>query len=317
MPKRRHRAPLDDAHGAVAHGPVGQPLEGKFRPPAKPSRNRRKGLLEHAAQTALGADVVDQHDLAARPGDARELVERRAPFISKPVQVPKELPPAKQLFQILEALSVGKNPFGILAFGAKSHQPAFEAVRVAGLRPNAPHDWQHVRVFIEFSGAVTSLSARWESLKLELSAPNDLSFTADSLSLLDALTDTLHTCLIGVPGQMANISKRLSAALGNRDEANAILRHPTAISAFAHALSRHVSSIRLTAVTKDVAEAVAQFDGSNTDLAGFARQILTELVGKPSADIERLTRVWQGMLSKLGHIRALEPFYDRITNTCG
>ena len=186
--------------------------------------------------------------------DARDLVERRAPFISKPVQLPKELPPEKQLFQILDALSAGKNPFGMLAFGAKSHQPAFEAVRVAGLRPSAPHDWQHVRIFIEFCGAVTSLSARWESLKAELSAPNDLSFTVDSASLLDALSDTLHACLIGVPRQIAEMSKQLSAALGNRDEANAILRHPTAISAFAHALSRHVSSVRLTAVTKDIAE---------------------------------------------------------------
>ena len=249
--------------------------------------------------------------------DARDLVERRAPFISKPVQLPKELPPAKQLFQILQDLSVGKNPFGIWAFGARSHQPVFEAVRVAGLRPKAPDDWQHVRVFIEFCGAVTSLSARWETLKAELSAPNDLSFTADTVSLLDALSDTFHACLIGVPGEIADISKRLSVALGNRDEANAILSHPTSISAFADALSRHVSSIRLTAVTKDVAEAVAQFDGSNTDLASFARQILTELVGKPGADIERLVRVWHGMLSKLGHVRALEPFYDRITNTCG
>jgi very-short-patch-repair endonuclease/transcription elongation GreA/GreB family factor len=249
--------------------------------------------------------------------DARDLVERRAPFISKPVQLPKDLPPAKQLFQILDALSAGKNPFGILSFGAKSHQPVFETVRVAGLRPNAPHDWQHVRVFIEFCCAVTSLSARWESLKMELSAPNDLSFTADSVSLLDVLSDTLHACLIGVPEQIAEISKQLSAALGNSDEANAILRHPTAISAFARALSRHVSSIRLTAVTKDVKKAVAQFEGNNTDLAGFARQILTELIGKPGADIERLTRVWQGVLSKLGHVRALEPFYDRITHTCG
>jgi transcription elongation GreA/GreB family factor len=249
--------------------------------------------------------------------DARDLVERRAPFISKPVQLPKDLPPAKQLFQILDALSAGKNPFGILSFGAKSHQPVFETVRVAGLRPNAPHDWQHVRVFIEFCCAVTSLSARWESLKVELSAPNDLSFTADSVSLLDVLSDTLHACLIGVPGQIAEISKQLSAALGNSDEANAILRHPTAISAFARALSRHVSSIRLTAVTKDVEKAVAQFEGNNTDLAGFARQMLTELIGKPGADIERLTRVWQGVLSKLGHVRALEPFYDRITHTCG
>jgi very-short-patch-repair endonuclease/transcription elongation GreA/GreB family factor len=249
--------------------------------------------------------------------DAQALVAQRAPFIARPIQLPKELPPAKQLFQILATLSAGKNAFGMMAFGAKSHQPVFEAVRVAGLRPSTPNDWQHVQLFIDFCGAVTSLSARWDTLKVELSAPNDLSFAVESLFLLDALSDTLHACLTGVPGQMAEMSKQLSAALGNTEEASAILRHPAATTAFAQALSRHVSSIRLAAVAKNVADAVAQFDGSNTDLAGFARQILTELVGKPNADIERLTRVWQGILSKLGHVRALEPSFDRITNACG
>jgi very-short-patch-repair endonuclease len=248
--------------------------------------------------------------------DARGLVGQRAPFIARPVQLPKELPPAKQLLQILATLSAGKNAFGMMAFGAKSHQPAFEAVRVAGLRPSTPNDWKHVQLFIGFCGAVTSLSARWETLKMELSAPNDLSFALESLFLLDALSDTLHACLTSVPGQMAELSKQLSEALGNTDEASAILRHPAATTAFAQAISRHVSSIRLAAVAKNVADAVAQFDGSTTDLAGFGRQILTELVGKPNADIERLTRVWQGILSKLGHVRALEPSFDRITNTC-
>ncbi|KJC45292.1 hypothetical protein UP06_14790 [Bradyrhizobium sp. LTSP857] len=281
-------------------------------------------LLDQSWAWALTEAILGRTVMASRLeplaraflADAHDLVAQRAPFIAKPVQLPKELPPAKQLFQILATLSAGKNPFGMMAFGTKSHQPVFEAVKVAGLRPSVPNDWQHVQQFIEFCGEVTSLSVRWEALKVELSAPNDLSFAVESLFLLDALSDTLHACLTDVPGQIAEMSEQLSAALGNRDEASAILRHPAATAAFSQALSRHVSSVRLAAVAKNVAEAVAQFDGSNTDLAGFARQILTELVGKPNADIERLTRVWQGILSKLGQVRALAPFFDRITYTC-
>lgn len=282
-------------------------------------------LLDQSWAWALTEAILGQTAMAGRLeplaraflADAHDLVAQRVPFIAKPVQLPKELPPAKQLFQILATLSAGKNPFGMMAFGTKSHQPVFEAMRVAGLRPSVPNDWQHVQQFIEFCGEVTSLSVRWETLKVELSAPNDLSFAVESLFLLDTLSDTLHACLTDVPGQIAELSEQLSAALGNRDEASAIFRHPAATAAFSQALSRHVSSVRLAAVAKNVAEAVAQFDGSNTDLAGFTRQILTELVGKPNADIERLTRVWQGILSKLGHVRALAPFFDRITYTCG
>ena len=53
-----------------------KPAEAEFRPPAEPARDRRKPLLEQAARARFGADVVDQHDLAARLEYAGELVER-------------------------------------------------------------------------------------------------------------------------------------------------------------------------------------------------------------------------------------------------
>ena len=60
---------------AVALRPVGEPLVGKFRPPAEPARDRRETLLEQPARAAFRADVVDQDDLAAGPDHAREFVE--------------------------------------------------------------------------------------------------------------------------------------------------------------------------------------------------------------------------------------------------
>ena len=98
-------------------------------------------------------------------------------------------------------------------------------------------------------------------------------------------------------------------------EANAILQHPAAIASFADGLSRHVSSIRLSGVTRDVEEAAAQFDDSDCDVAGYAKQILNELIGTPTLDAEQLTQVWRSLRNRLAHIRSLEPLYDRITTT--
>jgi hypothetical protein len=211
------------------------------------------------------------------------------------------------MLQILDTLIAGKNPFGMLAFGAKAHQPSFDEMRVAGRAPANPDEWRHVRVYVEFCGAVTSLSSRWESLKLELSVPDTLAFGPDALGLLDGLSDTLHACLVGIPTGLKEVSAQLSSALGSREEAAAILRQPASLAVFADALSRHVSSIGLTAVNKNVAETVAKFEESQCDLAGFGRQILTQLVGQRSADIGKLTRVWQGLINKLSHIRSLDP----------
>src|SRR5664279_4211592 len=66
MPHWRHRPALDQAHAAVARGPIGKPLETESRPPAKQLRQRREAYLEDATRACLGADVIDQDDLAAR-----------------------------------------------------------------------------------------------------------------------------------------------------------------------------------------------------------------------------------------------------------
>ena len=281
-------------------------------------------LKRHGWAWSLSEAVISQADAARRLepvaqsflSDARDLVERRGPFLSKPVQLPTQLPSDRQLLQILDVLAAGKNPFGVLSFAAKSHQPVFDEVRVAGRHPENAEDWKHVRVFVEYCDAVTSLSARWEALKVELEAPDNLSFSPDSSSLLEGLSDMLHACLVGIPSGLADVSTQLSEAFGNRNEASEILRQPASLGVFADALSRHVASVRMAKVETNVAESKTQFEGSTCDLAGFGRQILTELVGKPNADVDRLMRVWQGLLDKLGQVRDYAPHYAHITLTC-
>src|SRR5215469_8126022 len=77
MSERRHRAAFEQAHATVTLGPSRQTLPAEFRPPAESPRYRGKALLEDAARPGLGAEMVDEDDLAARLGHARKLVERR------------------------------------------------------------------------------------------------------------------------------------------------------------------------------------------------------------------------------------------------
>src|SRR5271165_5084543 len=77
MPERRHRAALDEVHAGGLIGPPRVALEGKFGAPAELARGRLKPMLERTAQTGLGPDTADQHNLAARLEHAGKLVERR------------------------------------------------------------------------------------------------------------------------------------------------------------------------------------------------------------------------------------------------
>src|SRR5262249_22861728 len=76
MAERRHRPMLDQPPPAMTPSPLGKAAKTKFRPPAESSRDRRKTDLEDPTRARLRADVVDEHNLAARPGHAREFIER-------------------------------------------------------------------------------------------------------------------------------------------------------------------------------------------------------------------------------------------------
>src|SRR5260370_41102633 len=70
MPERRHRTAFEQAHAAVALGPLRQSLPAEFRPPAEPPCHRGKALLEAPTRSRLGAEMVDPADFAGLLGDA-------------------------------------------------------------------------------------------------------------------------------------------------------------------------------------------------------------------------------------------------------
>src|SRR5262245_16882236 len=76
MAKWRHWPVFDEPYAAVTHGPGGKPAEAKFGPPAESSRDWGEAKLKHATRTVLGANMIDEHDLAAGPGHTNEFVER-------------------------------------------------------------------------------------------------------------------------------------------------------------------------------------------------------------------------------------------------
>jgi very-short-patch-repair endonuclease len=248
--------------------------------------------------------------------EARAAVEERAPFVTRPVQLPPEIAPAKQLTPILDALIAGKNPFGLWGFTAKPYRANFEAVRVAGVRPKEPADWHHVSTYIAFTEKVTSLASRWDVLRYELAVPDHIQFSCSSLGGLNALVDTLHASLVELPANLDELHQRLTAALGNSDEARAILSDGRALADFAEALSRQVASVRLGVVSQNIAAAVGQFECSASEIAGLARNVLANVVGQPETDIEQLQRFWRGLLAKLARLRSLEFAFQRISETC-
>lgn len=247
--------------------------------------------------------------------EARQAVDERKAFISKPVELPDELPPSDQWGQILVSLIDGKNPFGFLAFKLKPYQPAIEQIRVSGLMPARPEDWQHVGDYVRFQEKIISLSTRWVSLRSELGIADDVSFSIAQIANLDRIGDQLQTALIDFPSSTQRLTERLTSAFSSQEEALEIINHHVLAKKFGNDLASHVASTRLNGVKERIKETAHQFSTSKCSLAINAIQILQTIVGDPNIEIERLERVWAGIRAKLAHLSDLGTSFDEIRQT--
>jgi very-short-patch-repair endonuclease len=236
------------------------------------------------------------------------LVDERAAFVARPVSVPTELPPKPQRDNILRSLAKGKNPFRLLAFKLKAHQEVIEQIRVSGLPPAGADDWRHVGTYVEFRDKVMSLTARWITLRGELSIPEDVHFSVQRLSSLDAIADRLQTALVDLPSTSGQLTERLAIALDSREEAMAILRLHTATAAFGDDLARHIASTRLSAVKANIEATSNQFAASTCRLSTNPVQVLHDIVGDPDINAQQLERASQ--------LRSLETAFQEIAEAC-
>jgi very-short-patch-repair endonuclease len=248
--------------------------------------------------------------------EATELVASRAHFLAKPVSLPQGLPSRAECEQILQVYRSGKNPFGVFAFRLKAYQPLFAQIRLSGLPPATAADWTHVTAYMLMLDKVTSLAARWTTLRVELAIPAEVDFDSERVSPLDMIADRLQQALITVPSTFTSLSERLERALGSQAEARSILHHHSSTAAFGDELMRYLAALRLGVVRARVEETGMAFTTSSCSLATNALQILNSVVGNAKSDAAQLQRVWDALLGKLRQLRGLDASFGEIASTC-
>jgi len=113
----------------------------------------------------------ERQALEALFGEIDALIEARAEFLKRPVEVPE---PALAAPKAREAISRGAEsgkPFGLMSFGGSNIKEHVSAIRVAGLAPATSDDWRHVQQYVKLHEQVLSFSVRWNEFAELLSIP--------------------------------------------------------------------------------------------------------------------------------------------------
>lgn len=127
--------------------------------------------LELRVKCRLPSFVSERKALEALFSDLDSLVEARAEFLKRPVELDEAaLATPKTREAIKRAAETGK-PFGFISIGAGDSKEHIASVKVAGLGPTGPDDWRHVDRYVVLHEQTLSFLARWNEFADDLSVP--------------------------------------------------------------------------------------------------------------------------------------------------
>jgi very-short-patch-repair endonuclease len=113
----------------------------------------------------------ERQALEALFSEIEELIDARAEFLKRPVDMPEPILAAPKAKEAIERGVENGKPFGLLSLGGSDVKAQVGAIRVAGLPPANSEDWKHVQRYVDLHGKVLSFSVRWNAVAGLLSVP--------------------------------------------------------------------------------------------------------------------------------------------------
>jgi very-short-patch-repair endonuclease len=242
--------------------------------------------------------------------DVRDFLKNYQSFLGNPVQYPSELAETAS-DKVWAALCDGKNPFGLMAFGAKSFRSSFDKVRIGGRPPATADEWKYALRFVALRRELPALRVRWHALRDQMEVPAIIDFAEDSAPQLETLLGLLEKLSTEIPIKTVKVAKYLTEALRNpRDVAKIMADHGT-VKEFSEALSGAVRAARLNEARETIAKLKGVLIGDLHCLSE-GRRVLDKLLGAAGVSFEQVEREWSAFLATLDRIRTLAPTFKTV-----
>jgi very-short-patch-repair endonuclease len=238
---------------------------------------------------------------------AAELGHRYEDFLTRGVSVPDNLPAAEDLKLILDQLTEGKNPFGLLAFRLKKYQPAFQVMTINNRTPSTPEDWKHISSYLALKNDTEDFFEQWHRLCVALQAPTQkLEFEIASSG---ALSSVLEAAL-ALPKKLLEAHRKIVALVEDETELVGLIDSPEQFERFAKALSAKISQTRLIAVRDRLDDTIARIPDNGVDLNRSLRELLRAL--DTDIDETNFFDFWDQIISELDRLQLLQGRFDAV-----
>ncbi len=256
------------------------------------------------------AFVSERQALESLFSDIDALVEERAAFLIRPVQLPEQ---ALEHVKTKEAVDRGSRtgkPFGAIPFSNAETKELVSAVKISGISPVTRDDWMHVNRYLALNQQLSTLQIRWNTIADDLSMPYlQGGITAlRQIELTTTLAKKTHGLATGIDNELAIRAGEVFLSAPTKD----LLGSSSDLKAIKNQLQRHL-------IKAELSKATALLNVINEKLAGKTGPVSLALknfvefqLGNPVEPVERVTACYAEMLAVLRNIASFSIEFANI-----
>ncbi|MGJ4933146.1 AAA domain-containing protein [Bradyrhizobium sp. HKCCYLRH3083] len=198
----------------------------------------------------------------------------------------------------------GERLWSLVAFGKSPAKALVAAVRLDGapVRDDDADGWRYVEVALGAADQQREFQARWDGFAEQIGAPAG----KDTRPALNLASRILHC------GDNARIAARyLSGLTSNEFTVDRVATDPQLCRALAGQIRALASSVQLATVEQARQQLLQRFD-TDDRTSVIVRQLLQDVVGKPSAPMDKIGGTWEALLKRLERLKSLQSDFQTI-----
>ena len=194
--------------------------------------------------------------------------------------------------------AAGQKLWPLIAIGKGDAKSLVNAIRLDGtaLRDSDANRWQHVAAVLANALRRREIDARWDAFG------RDIGMWAG-----DQRRRSIEFCrsMLAVCDEARAQSASLHSITANAFSLEVLSGNSSLCAALANQIRSAATAARLAAVEQERRQVRALFDNSSDRTSALVRQLLDDVIGKGAAGPDKVAAVWNGILKRLGDLKAL------------
>lgn len=236
----------------------------------------------------------------------KELVERRATFIKKPVNLSDPSQNKPVIIEALDNLANGKRPFGLLSLGKGELKVYLSQVEVHGENAETQEQWGHVRDYLQFQEDVRRFMVQWNSIGQEYDLPILEYQYGDLIKSLEDLHKRIKDVEILGIETWREIAKELKELFPHGLQVENIPNNSIEAKRALESIESHTSRIMMGSQRQRIVDLQNKLKYCTGKVVDKIQEVLNKGIGNPKYNSDQIIKCWGEICHEVTRLHQLE-----------